>query len=342
MKYSLMFLLALVLLVSSCSTEKEKVTLSADSPAYVLAKDLAAVSPALDPDSNKVIVSTDFFDVTTGEVIQVLQRNFGPRTDELKKMDANRLLQIIQGNGARIAEQKLLLTTAENEGYSVSDEMLDSLLKAQYEHVGGEEVFLNYLQKSGMTIDFVKEDIARGYVVEKYMDKVLSDAIQVSDEQLQEKYNELTSADLSATVRHILFMTQGKTDAEKKSIQAKANTVLARAKKGEDFAKLAETYSDDPGSKNKGGLYENFKRGTMVKPFEDAAFNLPIGAVSDLVETQYGYHIIQIVSRQKETRSFDEMKDELKKDLRKGKERETATEHIAKLKEDAHFETKSL
>ena len=63
--------------------------------------------------------------------------------------------------------------------------------------------------------------------------------------------------------------------------------ILTRAKAGEDFGELAKRFSEDPGSKDKGGLYENFKRGTMVKPFEDAAFTVTIGELSDIIETQF-------------------------------------------------------
>ena len=133
------------------------------------------------------------------------------------------------------------------------------------------------------------------------------------------------------------MMTQGKTDAEKKEIHKKMKKILSRAKNGEDFAQLAKSYSEDPGSKDKGGLYENFERGTMVKSFEDAAFSIPIGEVSDIVETQYGYHILKIVDRKSETRSFEEMKAELQKEVQKETEREVVTNQIAKLKTENNY-----
>jgi len=100
------------------------------------------------------------------------------------------------------------------------------------------------------------------------------------------------------TVRasHILFayqgsgvpgVTRGKEDALKL-----AEEILARAKKGEDFAELANAYSDD-GDGEGGGDLGFFGRGRMVKPFEDAAFGLKPGKISGIVETQYGYHIIK-------------------------------------------------
>jgi len=72
-----------------------------------------------------------------------------------------------------------------------------------------------------------------------------------------------------------------------------AEQVLAEVKKGGDFAELADKYSDDPGSKKRGGKLGAFSRRRMLKPFADAAFALKPGEVSDLVETRFGYHIIQ-------------------------------------------------
>ncbi|MFY9570841.1 MAG: peptidylprolyl isomerase, partial [Blastocatellia bacterium] len=77
----------------------------------------------------------------------------------------------------------------------------------------------------------------------------------------------------------------------------KAQLLLDRARKGEDFAKLATENSDDPGSKDKGGEYDFFGRGRMVPAFDNAAFALKPGEISDLVETQFGFHIIKLEER---------------------------------------------
>ncbi|HWP41963.1 MAG TPA: peptidylprolyl isomerase, partial [Blastocatellia bacterium] len=80
----------------------------------------------------------------------------------------------------------------------------------------------------------------------------------------------------------------------KEQARQKAQGILERVRKGEDFAKLAQEFSDDPGSKDKGGLYDFFSRGTMVPEFEKAAFTLKPGEVSEPVETEYGFHIIKV------------------------------------------------
>jgi peptidyl-prolyl cis-trans isomerase SurA len=94
--------------------------------------------------------------------------------------------------------------------------------------------------------------------------------------------------------------------------RAKIDTVMQKLKNGEDFAKLAEEYSDDTGSKKKGGDLGYFSRRMMVKPFDEAAFNLKPGEISDIVETNFGFHIIKLTD-QKPYPSFNEDKEELQK-----------------------------
>ena len=109
--------------------------------------------------------------------------------------------------------------------------------------------------------------------------------------------------------QHILFKTQGKTPEEIEKIKEKARGVLERAKKGEDFSSLAKQYSDDS-TAAAGGDLGDFGRGQMVPEFEKAAFSLGVGAISDLVQTQFGIHIIKVNSKQeRRERPFEEMKE---------------------------------
>lgn len=113
--------------------------------------------------------------------------------------------------------------------------------------------------------------------------------------------------------------------------RAKIDTVMQKLKNGEDFAKLAEEYSDDTGSKKKGGDLGYFSRRMMVKPFDEAVFDLKPGEVSDVVETNFGFHIIKLTD-QKPYPSFDENKEELEKIFKQTKYQEDYDSLISNLK----------
>jgi len=107
---------------------------------------------------------------------------------------------------------------------------------------------------------------------------------------------------------HILLKTEGKDEA---AVQKQAEAVLAKVKAGADFAALAKQYSED-GSKDAGGDLDFFGRGAMVKEFEDAAWALQPGQVTDLVKTPYGFHIIKLTDkRAASTRTLDEVRAQI-------------------------------
>src|ERR1700687_4501660 len=117
-------------------------------------------------------------------------------------------------------------------------------------------------------------------------------------------------------VEHILLFTKGKTDAEVSEIRKKAEDVLKQAKKGAKFEDLAKKYSEDPGTKDKGGDLGWLVQGQTVKEFEQTAFALDKGKISDLVKTQYGFHIIKVLEKETaHTKSLAEVKDALRAPL---------------------------
>ena len=136
--------------------------------------------------------------------------------------------------------------------------------------------------------------------------------VKVTDDELRQYYEqhkgEYTLPE-RVKAQHILFKTQGKTPEEIEKIKEKAKGVLDRAKKGEDFGSLAKQFSED-GSASNGGDLGDFGRGQMVPEFEKVAFSLGIGAISDLVQTQFGIHIIKVNGKQEaRERPFEELKE---------------------------------
>ncbi len=144
-------------------------------------------------------------------------------------------------------------------------------------------------------------------------------SIHVSDDMLKLQYqSNIQQYQVPNRVhpQHILLMTVGKTDAEVEEIRKKAEDVLKQAKKGGKFEDLAKKYSEDPGSKEKGGDLGWITQGQTVPEFEKTAFSLNPGQISDLVKTQYGFHIIKVLEKETaHTKPFDEVKESLRPNL---------------------------
>jgi len=150
----------------------------------------------------------------------------------------------------------------------------------------------------------------------------MAETIEVSDAQVQAYYNshrETYRTPERAHVRHILFETANKPKDEQEKIKAKAQEALKKLKGGADFAKVAKEDSGDPGTKDKGGDLGWVVRGQMVKNFETASFTQKVGEIGDLVPTEYGFHIVQVLERQEpRTQPLAEVRDAIAGDLKRG------------------------
>jgi peptidyl-prolyl cis-trans isomerase D len=175
--------------------------------------------------------------------------------------------------------------------------------------------------------DFFKKNIKKyeippkvkvGYLLfrpEDFMDKVVISAEEISDEYKADLERYKLPKQIHA--RHILFKFSEDSSAKAEEVRKKAEQVLKEAKEGKDFAKLAQTYSEDTASAKKGGDLGFFARGVMVKPFEEAAFALSPGQISDLVRTPFGFHIIKVEEvKEERTQSLEEVKGEIEKELK--------------------------
>lgn len=134
-------------------------------------------------------------------------------------------------------------------------------------------------------------------LVNQLRDQVIQADTAFDEAEVERRWSiEGPSAEIHA--RHILLrLPTGGTDAQRDSVEQLAESLRARAEGGESFEELAAQFSQDPGSAARGGDLGFFSRGRMVEPFEEAAFQLQAGEVSPVVETPFGYHIIQVVER---------------------------------------------
>ena len=269
------------------------------------------------PDTTVVLATTNKFEITNLDIMKNVYQGMRGDANIMNNVEPTRIEAFLMQVVTLKAQQDILLEEAKHQGLSISKDSIDVFIeKNLYAPNGGKEAFLEQLKLQQVDLDFVREDTRKNMLIMKYIDEVALAGvdISVSEENIRNYYEENKEQyNLeTASVRHILFMTQGKSEEEKIEVKQLTEDVLKRARAGEDFIKLASEYSEDPGSKNNGGLYADFPRGRMVQAFEDASFTLPVGTISDPVETPYGYHIIKIVDR-KQGKTVDDVRDEIER-----------------------------
>ncbi|MBP1155327.1 MULTISPECIES: peptidylprolyl isomerase [unclassified Paenibacillus] len=179
-------------------------------------------------------------------------------------------------------------------------------LKQQF----GAEELEELLSKEGLSVQDLRHYLIQVIGAEKYL------MAEASDEKLKPVYDAKLAAYpaefVRATVRHILIgfedaagQARTKEEAKKKALE-----IQSKLKNGEDFATLARQFSEDAGSKEEGGLYDNEFVSIWVEPFKNAVLELQLNHLSDPVETDYGYHVIRVEGRS--TLTFEQVKKELK------------------------------
>ncbi len=163
----------------------------------------------------------------------------------------------------------------------------------------------------------VPEKIKISYIT---MDpEMFKSGVSITDKQIKDYYEEnkeMFRQEKEVSARHILLkVDRNASEEEERKVREKAKMVLEKARKGEDFPKLAKKYSEGP-TAQKGGDLGYFSEGRMVKPFEEAAFKMKKGEISELVRTQFGYHIIKVEDvKEERARTLDEVREEIRKTL---------------------------
>ncbi len=152
----------------------------------------------------------------------------------------------------------------------------------------------------------------------------LAPTLPVSEQEMKDEWDKEKREETVDAAHILLKIPDPSKDAE---VRAKAEEILKRAKAGEDFAELAKKYSEDTGSAKEGGELGPFPRGRMVKAFEDAAFSLKPGQISDLVRSQFGYHIIKVIKH--DTPTLAEYRKEVERAVQLNKASELAKQKAA-------------
>jgi peptidyl-prolyl cis-trans isomerase C len=274
---------------------------------------------------NGVVISQEQFDKELEIHLERVSRQGRQLSDDqlttLKK-------DVLEG----LIEREILFQESQKTGIKIQDQAVDEQLAAIKKRFPSEAEYNNALSKMNLSEAEVKTQVARGLAIRELIDQQITSKIEITDEESKAFYDgnlQLFKQPEQVKASHILIKVDAAaTDAQKAEARKKIDAVQQKLKDGGDFAELAKEYSEGP-SNSRGGDLGYFKRGQMVKPFDD----------SDIVETRFGYHIIKVYDKKPEqTLAYADVKDQLNQQLKQEKVEKEATKYIDQLKKDAKIE----
>jgi len=253
-------LLVLTGLASGCGGQSTPVETEAATPSPV--EGLAALvngEPITSEEYEKQVAQVEAF---------FAQEGLDPQSEEGRERLAQARRQVLE----QMIDQTLIQQAAAEMGVNISESELEASIQDIIEQSGGEEQFNQSLQ----AMDTAYEDF-RQMLLNQLLSEVVYSTVTASISSVAEQVQ----------ARHILLPTR-----------ERAQEVLARLQAGEDFSYLAKEYSEDISSRERGGDVGFFPRGVMPPEVEEVAFSLEVGEVSEIVESQFGFHIIQVLGRE--------------------------------------------
>jgi len=259
-----------------------------------------------------------------------------------QQIPAERRDEILRGALDQLVVYTLLSQESRNRGIKVEETEIDQKVEQLRAKFPNQEAFAKALTERGMTMDRLKHDARVDISVTKLMDAEMATEPGPSDEDAKNFYDknpDRFKQGEKVRASHILIKVDQKAPpAAKQKARAEIDAVLKQAKAGGDFAKLAQERSQD-GSAAQGGDLNYFTREQMVPEFTKVAFELKPGQISDVVETQFGYHIIKVVDHQEaRTMPYEQVSPQIKQYLGNQKKQQHADAFVDGLKKKSKIE----
>ncbi|HUV40173.1 MAG TPA: peptidylprolyl isomerase [Sedimentisphaerales bacterium] len=298
--------------------------------------------------SDSVAVTVNGVDITQGQ----LQQELKPQLDRMAAQAQKLPPQFLDSFKKRLGQQAmekmiveiLLDQQVKGQGIVVSEEQVNAHIKEMIAKQGlSIEDFTELVKASGQDLDEVKQRLRKGIGYQEVMRRQFGDKINITEDQAREYYSQNHAQyqkPEQVRASHILIKPDTSDpnidpNEAKAHARATAEGLLKQIKDGADFGELAKKYSACPSSQ-RGGDLNFFSREQMVPPFANAAFALEVGQVSDVVETEFGYHIIKLTDRKPATtQTFEQAKAEILEMLGNKKQAEIAQQYIESLKAGA-------
>jgi peptidyl-prolyl cis-trans isomerase C len=224
-----------------------------------------------------------------------------------------------------LIEAELVAQGAADLGVEISEADVEERRESLIEEVGGQETFEQLVEESGLTEEQIDEQV-RDITLREEIQEELSADIDVTDEEVEAFFEENREERFDvAEARHILVESEDEAD-----------DVIERLEDGESFADIAQEESIDTGSGEQGGDLGQFGRGQMVPEFEEAVFSAPLGEVVGPVETQFGFHVIEVIERAEP--DLEEVEEEIRVELAQARQGEVVQEWLTERRQEADIE----
>jgi len=288
------------------------------------------------PDYVAIVNGTKLPYQSLEQKLDFVKKRYASQGQQLKEKQLNSIRQDIAD---RMVEKELLYQKSQELGVEVDMDKVDEQINQFKEKFDDGKKYQQQLSQMGYTEKLLRNEIKQNMAIQKLIEKEIASRVTLDDEELKKYYKGHTKefkTPAKVKARHILIQTGDEaSEADKKEAKQKIEAAQKRLEGGEKFSKVAKEASDCPSSK-KGGDLGFFSKGRMVKGFEDAAFALEPGEVSDIVKTRFGYHLIKVEDKKPASqKSFEDVKGSLKKRLKNERVRNELDSYLNNLKKEA-------
>jgi peptidyl-prolyl cis-trans isomerase C len=297
----------------------------------------------VDTSSDEVAVTVNGFEIKEGEInkliasqVEMVAKQNPQITPEFIEQYKNQLKEQVRDK--LVAEHLLDEKVKELNVNVTKEDVIERIteeLSSQDPPISLEE-YKVLLAQNGRNFDETVQDNQKGLSYEKVMDAEGADKITATEDEAKTFYDENTKQfQRPEEVRASHILIQPDPNQTKEQAKAKIEEILVQVKAGGNFEELAKANSECPSAPN-GGDLGYFSKGKMTESFEKVAFEMEVGQISDVVETEYGYHIIKVTDhRQAGAVPFEEAKESIVKYLINKKKNEFAQDYIKKLQDEA-------
>lgn len=285
---------------------------------------------------NGQIITEEAIQFELQRLVQFYTRN-GVSEDKIKA----RLPELVKRATEQAIGTKLLMDEAARRDAEVSEDQIEEQLSKVVEQIGGVETFKKALARQKIDEATFREQLKEGCRVDLLIKETVKSVCDATEDEIKKYYDEHKDdfqKGEQVLAQHILVSPDGTEEASKDSARQKITDIKERVEGGADFSDEAAAHSMCPSGKE-GGSLGWFGRGMMVPEFDKAVFSMSVGDVSDIVETQFGFHLIYKSDHEAASdASYEDCREKIVELLRHSKRGETLTAYVDSLKADATIE----